>query len=101
MEPYTAVGIIPKARATGGRHSAQYLFPSRVRELHTCQHANTRLVHRWVERRSRIVRRTCALDRRTKLPQISEKSGNLWAVQLLLRHRNWRIQHLISGSRSI
>jgi integrase len=68
--------------------NGRYLFPSRFRaqpHLSTRQYA--RIVHAWVE--------SAGLDssaygthsmRRTKVAQIYRKTGNLRAVQLLLRH---------------
>ena len=73
--------------ALDGRRGS-YLLPSRFQyrpHLSTRQYA--RIVHRWVER--------AGLDssgygshslRRTKPAQIFQKTGNLWAVQLVLGH---------------
>jgi integrase len=75
---------LPEVEAGNGRH----LFPSRFRaqpHLSTRQYA--RIVHAWVE--------SAGLDssaygthsmRWTKAAQIYKKTGNLWAVQLLLGH---------------
>ena len=66
----------------------QYLFPSRFHDRsHISTRQYARIVHSWVER--------AGLDssaygthsmRRTKAAQISKKTGNLRAVQLLLGH---------------
>jgi integrase len=66
----------------------QFLFPSRLRnQSHISTRQYARIVHSWVER--------AGLDssaygthsmRRTKPAQIYKKTGNLRAVQLLLRH---------------
>jgi integrase len=68
--------------------NGQYLFPSRFHDQpHISTRQYARIVHRWVER--------AGLDssaygthsmRRTKAAQIYKKTGNLRAVQLLLRH---------------
>jgi len=68
--------------------NGQCLFPSRFHDQpHISTRQYARIVHRWVER--------AGLDssaygthsmRRTKAAQIYKKTGNLRAVQLLLRH---------------